>query len=1343
MVLKKVISLGVLASGMLLSATVSYAQVNNDNGESVYKAQKGVNLYREGEVIVKIKGASPVRIQARINSIKSGVKSFDDILQEMGVVESENLMPLTGTKNIGRKVKAYDGNTVTSPDLGKLYLLKFDKQKGGSVAEAINTLGANDNVEFAEPNYIVHTMSDEDKKADEYWNDPFVSQQWGYSILNLHRIHSAANNNGKRKVIAILDTGVDISHPDLAANIWKNEIENDGAESTDDDNNTFIDDYNGWDFINNTNVIRDYNGHGTHCAGIAAAVGNNGIGIVGANPDAFIMPVTVMQSDGTGDIATIIKGVDYANANHADVISMSIGTYSESIAFEQCLAKAYMDVVLVASAGNDGICQHTYHNGAPMFPASYSFVLGVESVNEKLETSSFSNYDCDGPIFSVFGEDFLYNYELKAPGANILSTYPNGKYKTLSGTSMACPFAAGVISLLLQTKDYPSKEELFGDVIHTCVNGIINPLGALSLNAADRKPMLEIVSYIIDDSKLGDGDGRPDSGETIDIYPIIRNSWGEAKNIRCSIETAELEDEGIISIINNNVDFSWELSAYAKGTSVNPIRIKISDECADGRHIRLVIKGACDSAESAASVDLVFDVENGVELGGMIAKDMTLYPNVHYIVTSNLAIPEGVTMTIMPGTILKFKDNTGISCSGKLFCKGTPDSLIVFTKDEHEKGYIPLIAGTSFEYVKFVDFGYREVNTDLKMIGDFTNCIFDGITTYGTVFPKLSKATACNFVNGIYERGITYVNFENSNIVNNRYTHHDLPEVLPGYSQYNNCNIIGNRDYNSNPLIVAYKTDSPAIVHPEQSNYLGSSVESIVRKGVYDMNNPRVPLGYGLLDLSGMLLRPAAEAHGVVWKIVVNGYDAQDEYDKLPALGVGKHKVEVYFNRPMDSSIAPTVAMGVRTPFNQVPINLDGSWNESHDIYTVYFEITGKTSSDGVNRITVSGAQDLDHFTIPEENFRFNVNVQVAGSMSSGFTGESGMGMVKLSWADAQNSFDDFLGYNLYRFEDPKDDSNEETRYYYDYNWNKITEKGHYDEYGNWIKFVAQDTIRINDNLLDSETLEYIDYNVLPGKTYYYFYKVITTDLFETDASNIIACVPYSAQKGDSNGSMSVDVADVMTDVAYIMNEDPKPFIFEAADVNDDNDVNILDIIGTANMIVAPSAVKAESAEETAIYTIEDGYLYVDCPVALGGVQVRLKGDKQTSVFEAQESLKGMEQLSAWQTDEDWIFLSFSMTENYISTGKQAILQIGDAEIKDVVLSDMRGRNILAINGTSDVVDGLESLPYGLENSHKVMARIHDMSGREVSAAGMKMGVYVVSLYVDGRKVKSYKMMNK
>jgi subtilisin family serine protease len=323
-----------LLAAMLVAAAGMFAQ-SADNEDEVIKIDKwNQNAYREGEILVKFKadGAVQMRAPRKAKFQTSQVNAVDVLFEELGVDSVEQLMPRTGHKNVGRVRRAYNGKEIKVQDLSKLYRLTLKAEKAQTIHEAIDRLKAMDEVEFAEPNYIVYTMAlpyqEEDiPTADQqtYTAEPLYSQQWGLQAINLPALWDKPKKSTKRPVIAILDTGVDIEHPDLAANIWTNAAEAAGIAGQDDDANGFKDDIHGWDFINNHSVTNDFNGHGTHCAGIAAAVGNNGIGITGANPDALIMPVTVMQSNGTGDVATIVKGIDYDAANGADVISMSIG----------------------------------------------------------------------------------------------------------------------------------------------------------------------------------------------------------------------------------------------------------------------------------------------------------------------------------------------------------------------------------------------------------------------------------------------------------------------------------------------------------------------------------------------------------------------------------------------------------------------------------------------------------------------------------------------------------------------------------------------------------------------------------------------------------------------------------------------------------------------------------------------------------------------------------------------------------------------------------------------------------------------------------------------------------
>lgn len=1321
------------------------AQSVNNQDEVCKIDQNAARAYRQGELIVKFNPKKRIRVAT--SSAVEGSNSVNSIFEKMGVENIEQLMPLSNEVQT-RSLRSVSGGTVNANDMSQLYRVAFSNDTL-NVHEVAEELGELEEVEFAEPNYLVYTLSaGESTEADSYEAEPLMKDQWALNAVNIKHVWTQKKVTDKRPVIAILDTGVDITHPDLEGNIWTNEAEANGVEDEDDDNNGYKDDIHGYDFVNQTARIGDWNGHGTHCAGIAAADGKNGKGIAGANPDALIMPVTVMQSDGTGDVATIIKGIDYAAANGADVISMSIGGYGYSIAEEQALARAYNTAVLVAAAGNDGICIDPMYcsNGKPMFPAAFTFVLGVEAADKSGYLASFSNYDPDGPTLSnplSFTEEQLYNYELRAPGLAITSTYPGGRYKALNGTSMACPLVAGGISRLLQCKPYPNKELLFADLIHArkkSSSDIVDFKATYNITDADRIPVLQWVTYALKDSIGGDNDLRPDAGETIEIYPILKTVWGQAENIKLSIALPDTEDPTIVEFINNNVSFGKNLNSYAKARSENPLRFKINDNCADGRHIRLVLRATCDATNQVLEEELVLKAENGVEIGGLIDKDLTLYPNVHYIVTKPLAVPDGVTLTIKPGTVLKFKDGTGFSSSAndRIICNGKPDSMIVFTKSDLDLGKINTINfnNDTLNYVLFkgmYSLGISLVKADYKSY--FEDCIF----TYNSGTRTLDSGGQLKKCNIYYNRNnatIEGATIYNSNVAKNEILIKDNARSI----YYNNSNILSNRNYEE-IFSIYFNSQTPVLFSSTIPNYFGSAKESTVRKGIYDMEHPTNPIGFGKYDLSNMLTRPSAEAHGIVWKVVVNGYDAQDEFDQLPPLGVGKHKFEVYFNRPMNKEIVPFVAMGVRPPYTQKTIAEDGAWNEDGTIYTAYLIIDGKSGIDGLNRIYVSGAEDDEYFEIPIEDQRFNVEVAAAGSMATGLMAEPGLGKVSLTWETDEEDFADLLGYNIYRHTGAS---------------------------------VKGDTVIVNSTVIDSEENAFVDYSVVPGTTYYYTIKQLTTSLTSHALSNEVAATPLTATKGDANGSMSVDVADVVTEIAYLTNQNPQPFIFEAADVNADNTVNILDVVGTVNIIITPQAASM-SANSSATYSIEDGILYVETPVVLGGVQVQLSG-KSGDEFTAMPALDAFERVGVWNTETDYLFMAYSMSGKTLLPGKHALLRINHADVSAVVLSDVLGKNVVAIDGNITGIGSIEAIqirtpypspfntelhiPYviGKDGIHRVDIVITDLMGRTVHEYSVKNdfgqyeyvwspnnilsnGIYVVSLYADDVLMQSTKVI--
>ncbi len=263
-------------------------------------------------------------------------------------------------------------------------------------------------------------------------NDTFYSSLYGMTKIAAPAAWDLTTGSPS-VVIAVIDSGVDYTHPDLVANIHTNAAEVAG-NFFDDDSNGFVDDYYGYDFVNSDGAPLDDDEHGTHCAGTVGAQGNNATGVTGVNWQVGILPVKVLDANGDGFLTDIAAGIEYAVDRGASILSMSLSGPSNAGALESAIEYArQQNVLVVVAAGNDGLD----NDETPSFPASSTAanILAVAATNSRDQLASFSNY----------GE---VSVDVAAPGVEILSTVPNNLYKILSGTSMATPAVAGLAGLI-------------------------------------------------------------------------------------------------------------------------------------------------------------------------------------------------------------------------------------------------------------------------------------------------------------------------------------------------------------------------------------------------------------------------------------------------------------------------------------------------------------------------------------------------------------------------------------------------------------------------------------------------------------------------------------------------------------------------------------------------------------------------------------------------------------------------------------------------------------------------------------------------------------------------------
>ncbi len=337
---------------------------------------------------------------------------------------------------------------------------------GVNVASALATYQTDPNVLYAQPDYVVRldtivVPNDPNYLDGTLWGLNNTGQSGGTIDADIDAPEAWDMNTGTgNMVVAVIDTGVDYTHPDLAANIWTNSGEIAG-NGHDDDGNGYVDDIHGYDFYNNDGDPMDDHGHGTHVAGTIGAVGDNGLGVVGVAWHVQIMALKFLNASGNGYLSDAIAALGYAVRMGAKVSNNSYSGEDQAPAIANAIASARDGGhIFVAAAGNTG----TNTDVRPAYPSSYTFdnLVAVAATDRNDQVASFSNYG-------------LKSVDLAAPGVDILSTSKGGQYAVQSGTSMAAPYVTGAIALVWDRHPDWTYDQVIARVLST-----VDPVSSLA-----------------------------------------------------------------------------------------------------------------------------------------------------------------------------------------------------------------------------------------------------------------------------------------------------------------------------------------------------------------------------------------------------------------------------------------------------------------------------------------------------------------------------------------------------------------------------------------------------------------------------------------------------------------------------------------------------------------------------------------------------------------------------------------------------------------------------------------------------------------------------------------------
>lgn len=1053
------------------------------------------------------------------------------------------------------------------------YKTFYEATTSEDVWATVDKLSDNENILSAEPDFVWEktdtttvAATDEEINAETHFPCMDVTGVWKDCFDPAKK-----EAPGKGTVVAVIDTGVDYTHKDLADNIWVNEGEIPG-NGIDDDGNGYVDDVHGVDFVDGDSDPMDEHGHGTHVAGIIAMTPGNGGG-VGVAYGAKIMCVRAGQANGSFASSDIAKAIKYAADNGADVINMSFGGTGRSYLVESALQDAFPSCVLVAAAGNDGLPtndakQAGYLFTEDIYPAGYKYVIGVMATDNNKSLAYFSNWD--------FKEGSGCEYEMAAPGVGIYSTLPGNRYACWSGTSMATPNVAAAAAILRSKytdKSKYSSRYIMGQLCSATTSRAygfrsypeLNIRDSLTRQAHPNLTLDEVYTLDYQDvSSANNGDGIAQPGETIDMGVAVWNRWGAATDVTVKVDAisdggvankyvefindeVKLSDVGTFASVNNGFTYTDE-----KLTGIsNPIRFKIKEGTPNDIQITfnftITAKNGLDEKDTVVYTikpkpTYTLTVQNGIALSGIINEDMTLTNDKLWILENNVLIPEGVTVTVEPGTRIQFwsadpnnkygaSANVYLQVEGRFIAEGTEEQPIEMYPGKGFEDNAVTITGTKNDnYYKdsgLLDDDYVEKYASLK----YVNIYNANYTSYSALKGRPFNVTIidhCNFMYNcsfsfgtLYAKSIANSHFSNMSMKYQNYgiEANDITTTL--FDNYDNQRVYPYDLFEKNVALNYHgkKDEEPSIrVGASVRHYNLLFANNAILNSFY-LNNYDNIRAIGSFDASDN--RTTFDISGNYWGttnpdlVKVQCYDAdwnvskndliQEPYltldddmseiypfvteayltdkdgnriDKVS--GAQTVKMHVKFNRDMASDVQPMVTYGGSEPYTDFAVS--GDWANARE-WVSEFKIDPYIDL-GTMYIRVKGAAAADDKWLVTGTdwgrFKFEITNSSAQSMS--LTGEGQLGKNFLSWM--QDDYDTLAGYNIYRA----------TKYDAD----KKPEK--------------QNFTRVNKSVLNADEISFIDENVRAGTDYYYYFTVVDTDLNESKASNVISCCPLEGE---------------------------------------------------------------------------------------------------------------------------------------------------------------------------------------------------------------------------------------